>query len=1636
MLASLVATISTALVVAGIAPVAFADDPTPTPATGEVVGNYWEHTRLSPSYYPETMGTATISNPEWQPGDTVTVSFTYTYPEEHCSYVSSPGTIYEQVVDTYTYGLRANITWQGAELVSYSPAKGGNIFQVDPYPGYLHWFSNAGGGSYQDEPPYGFTPGQKLSATFIAPDSTAQPAVAVSGQKLNDDQCNYTVGGGGHSDFPKIKVHGSYTFPKAATQNATFTIDPVLEADPGRRWFHADDSTGLHEWTFGDGETSDSFQPMHVYAKPGTYQVTHCRPESGNLPRGCTSQNVEVKAPELSGAITMSVTRPDGEAEPTSRFEIGQEFDVKLSLGASKGVGAISAVDLDPDLVALFDDETLLEVLEEPNNLPADAAEPLTFEPDTSTSYTWRVKALRPGRFRLGTTATGKDAAGRDVDPVDLSVKGRIGALQVEVLLPEQPVQLEPLPVGEDGDDAYEPATVPVTVRVTVPSSKDAEGEEQGVAVEKIALREQSPGEYLDFDEVKRVRNGAETSYVDLVPQPVPMPARVTTNPDPKTHEGAVQPGESVEFDFLTQIDEPGAFEALALVDGTTVAAEDRPAEAVAGSGSSVLPVAGEKIVQIEYGVSTEADGTPQITENDTVYLHGTVRNLSPEESVKLDALTFRGTGPGFIVGPAPFEETLVYPGPRPVFAPVLAPQGQEGDEADFRLEVHTTSLEGIDSSLLVNWDQMLLDVIDPTGTITDEDGEERELDGAGDVLIDVKKGRVVKDSRERARIGVIPAPPAAPYRLGFQDFLFTTGGLAIERFVSGAAYEAAELPKMVQAMGPAMMQLGSAGVDFTSTEVQTYTEGALYMLALYDYRSRLWLGMDTSTQKYLLDQVTDELFPLYQRQMKTRDAMAAFVNSTVQAGFTKSFEIAAKGERLAHYGWTYDLAEFYAEPARFIGAAATDEAASALTGQVFSLFTSKMSRSTRVLDDVAATEARVADDAAAQVADAVDDGWARGTDPRGQAGPSPKLSDIPGGTTLTPAQAIRGWAVDATSDQNLRALTSKAEGMPIIVAIRSRADETIQWMADHVGIELKPVTFKPKNVDWADVEFLGYRSGVGYGVGDRGATALAEPLSRAEVLERVGRATDLTPARRAEVLERHGVRWKEWYGVDCRGSALTCVVPDDITGSKVGQLKELAATVYTDPKTGLSTRSGRLDVPSRGHVPEPKDNWDTAGAATVYDSRRFEMRQIADPEGLGREYYETWLAGHDGVMRRIGGDVDVVLVTDTSGRTLTGEMAERTAIELQRKVGAQHPWSSTLSDPKLRKEFLDAHRWSDDPAKRGEPLLIYMNGESKVGWFDPAREIHPDNPLDAVVWLDGGAVDADLVVQFQRESRGRDLIDVPVKPGYKPSTVKVKEALEDADARLGSGSTLAATCKVTSTRPGVSFAGFRYVNGQLEKRNQDGSWAPTPPETACESGEIAIVPDTASLEALLAGQIRIPVIDELFGVAWKDLFRIGDCVTFEPDTAREESACITEHGSLILDRPLRFDHPATTTIVMAPQGMVPPPSTTDPGTTEPRRVRASIRHLRVVRRHGRNVVLVAVGARERIRTRVVLRQQGHRLRKRSWPSAVAGYRVRRIPALRDRTGTRARVKVVLTARDGDRKTQRRWVWLPRVGTR
>lgn len=1259
----------------------------------------------------------------------------------------------------------------------------------------------------------------------------------------------------------------------------------------------------VEEWDFGDGSGGAGVSPIHRYTKPGSFTVRLTVTDTDALTNS-TTRTLIVPAPKLETSLRMPDNPPG-----ITRVSLGENFKLRLRVGVTRdGVGALSNVRFTTN--AVLNLPSWITVIEQPSSTELGTLQP----GDPPREFDWVLRADDIGKFAiLSSSLTALDAAGRTVTQAGAVLNGSVPGLTVEVVFPEDPVRLKRKAQEEDNNTlsenpGYERQGFPVILRVSVP--------EYGRPVRDVRLNNADANDGgLDIDRVKRTAN-ADVPWVQAVPQPVPFPITVTNKASPAMFPGVLAPGaRPVEFKLMVETDTPGDFSFTGIISGLR---EDGLGE-VTEVGTDVLTIGGDVLLAVQVEM-VHPLVLPRITEGEAVEIFGKLKNMTWDDTVEMHPVRVISQGQGIVLGPAPYDGDLPPVGIPGIFNPVLKPR----EESNFRARIKTEVIPGLDSNLLGRTNVLVDFAVG--GILIKEDGTERELKPE-DILVEWGKGRHRPGNGiNLLRARVDPDPHDTQLLTAEQFFSIAAGNAMKNLALGGKDAFMVSIPQTLGSLLPAAWAiLDTAGAGAVESYILAENAGR-YLWAWMDWQTDVYLGLESETRRQQYQLIADELYFYYSDKFDSAQQVREIVDRGIEGYFTKVLDYKNRAYEASRYGYNEELADVVAEPFRTVGQVAVEEV---LTAGAVSAFVAGTTRSRVLIDEALATKAARARRAEQEVAEATAD-FARHGDPR-VVEATPGMRALPGGTKVTPAQAIAGWAVDQISDRNLRRMTDvKNGGMAIIVAIRSRADETIEWIKNTpLGIVVKPVTFKPKNVDADDIAFLGYRDGIGYGdargvgAGDRGATALAEPHSRQKVLDRLD-AANADARTRKQVLDRYNQRWKEWYGADWPDS--------NPAKSKVDELKR--KTPVVEVVDGREIRKGTLEVPRRGTTPDSSINMDTAGPV-VMDQRRFEMRRVIDPPDSadfpnGREYWECWLEDEtrvvdpntgevlrEGAMRRIAGDIDLVAVTDATGHALpvASEFTETVAQNLQHGINAQHPWSSSLLNPEMRREFLEAHLWNENPSLRGEPLLLYVNGEARVGWFNPSRAITAENPLDGFMWLDGGTGDVDDVVRFQRDLRGT--IDSPadVSPAsFTPMTSNVRGAMIHSDNARGTR--LLARCAIRSVRSG----GAVYRLGQaetLEKRAEDGSWQAADPASECSDGELVIVPETALQQDVEAGALELPIIEDLLGFNWREMFQFGDQIVIDPGSSSEEIRTVVDHGSLIVDRPLEHFHPMGTQILL-----------------------------------------------------------------------------------------------------------------------
>ncbi len=1261
-------------------------------------------------------------------------------------------------------------------------------------------------------------------------------------------------------------------------------------------------SEDLSILAIGEVELPESFtltpgEPRRVFEIP-------VHPKSGGSTQIRASVNVTesdgvtlpLQATRIIGveeALTVSLEFAERERE--GALKIGEEFTVRLVVRAPEGENGLTGVVFeDPEGITIPEQ---LEVVEAPASTAIG-----DLSPGEAAAFEWLLKAGKPGRFILSHhPVSGTSADGSVLTSNTAELNSSVAGFDVAVVLPEDKLVLQRAEEGGGITDGagYQPLEFEVTVRVTVP--------ENGEPIENITFQgfDASDGG-LDIDLVQAT--GVESEpWVDVQPQPVPAPVWVSGRSPVGLVSGPLEAGgEPVEFKVTVTAIRPGTFDFAALI----TAGPEGGGNTITGRGNNVADIKGDVVLSMELEI---VNTPPRITEGEAVEITGTVENVSLTETIHLNPLIVISSGQGVPKGPVALDDPLPEPGTPGIFNPVLEP----GQRERFRLRVQTVSLPGFDQRYMGRTSVVIDFAV--SGKVFDALGEERPLERSATV-VEWGNGRHETDGAVFLRAQV--DADLRPTRMLTQEHFFSfAAGNALENLARGGADAIAGIPNLLASIPPALWGLANFSGQIQVEKQLASHNAARYLWAWMDLQMDIWANVDPATKQQQLQLITDELVYYYGDKFESAQQVAAVVNQSITGYFLKVEDYRLRARQASDYGFNEELAAIAGEPFRPIGQFAVEEFAAAAA---IASWTSRTARSTRILDEVAEQKQLFRARAAGQ-ADAATAAMARKGDPRVTEMPDP-MKALPESTPLTAKHAQDGWAVDPVSDRNLIRMTdTKNGGMPIFVAIRSRADETIEWMKTSLGITPKPMTFKPKNVNPDDVKYLGYRDGVGYGdingvgAGDRGATIIAEPIPFEEVLLRL-ELDNADAITRSRVIKRHNLRWKEWYGVDC------CARPG-IRNSKAAELMDPLA--FEVNESGRLIGRGTLDVPRRGSVPQPDINADVVGPG-VLDARQFEMRQVVEPPDShlfpnGRQYFECWLEddlGTDslrGVMRRIAGDLDTVAVglADGSALPVATEFSETVAANLLHAIQAQHPWSNSLTIDKLFEEFVNgsAHRWHDDITKRGEPLIVYVNGERRVGWFHPTRTITGENPLKHFMWLDGGTADVDNVVRFQRDLRGT--LDNPADvnpPLVKPSSSLVREAM--LRSSNDTGSDLIAACAIETARSGGTLFRLSRAAG-FERRTDSGSWVDADPTAACgDGGGVVIMPETFLTGSASPGDTVLHIIEDLLDYDWKDMFRIGDQVIIDPGTPQEEHRIVTGHGSLILDRPLNYPHDPTVRIV------------------------------------------------------------------------------------------------------------------------
>jgi PKD repeat protein len=1268
-----------------------------------------------------------------------------------------------------------------------------------------------------------------------------------------------------------------------------------------------------HQWDFGDGETSNVVAPTHVYTRPGTYPVRLTVTDQNGRSNTRTEQ-VEVIAPPLGVAVHL----PDG-----GGVEVGAEFDVEVRLIAPVSVGGIATLGQLTDVRAVGDDilrtPEHIEIVESPEQL-LDGELPdegLVLEPGAGpTVLTWKVRATTPGRFTLRSTWQARDAAGRALDPVEAEASGQAGSIPVDVVADPNPVELE----VADGETEPTPEDVTVTVTITNPFDEALEDVELDVLQPSNLRRTPMPPGYRPF------------RYTAVDGAPVDDDGTVVHQPDVGDDDPDGEPADGgTGDDDPADGDEDG--------DGAAPGGPEEPGDDLDGGAPApslrqiaLDPIpAGESIeVQLD-GVATGAADLRLRTlvsgvvraegeqDGDALWGVGNERlQIASDLEFVFDAevdpadVTSGGVGPdaaGLVQGGAEWrvrgtmsnrsaehrlEVTLVPELEANAAYGVPIPLGESAADPECGIGI-TRTLDPLEE----------LEFTSPVRTSADGsprsrirfDPQVRRITSDGLEPLRAEQ-MIITDGSDDHRVVVEVRDPVPEWTIGGVVYNFSGGTLeGLSNLLNGIGdlgYMAANA-----------IELGLSPWAWPEA-LQSGLLGASEYLAL----------------------VYDNLEPEDRATWDTNVVAAA----QMALGYTA--EQATSLVDGAVRGWFEDVSTAYYQGdiesvARTFGRLAGENpdlvAQAMVTGYAACKLAHRSSLGAqRALLGVETSAARAAEDAVARAA-----------------------RDLVDGTPLNYEDHARGiFGVDRALDERLLE-HARQTGTTIFLRRRGVSGADKVESGRYVG---KPYPMKAKNGSPIDDDYLGFRgwfNGQVLGVIDE--VAIKQPPPWSAVQSRLN--ANLADADEvALVRARWQKRWDEWYG---KGAHPETGAGGDLARSEraLWQRWTTDGMPYPRKDVGVDYR----DNIARGRA-TPSDD-------AMYVRIPFRIRTMTAVDG--REMWVPEVRKPGETWKRVTGDMDPMGSVTPDHRMLP-EDARLAMYKEWLELGLEHPDSMYWNDVAGRNAYL----WEFSTQNAGsEAMIAYtpwgtrkaVRFDTGKSWFDPA-----DHKNAGMLVLRG----ANVALHSGEPAVSPAPPGADDRSGYvSPAAQHLLGDCEDGDSSLAAlYPDLVAPGPGDGTDPGdgVSVLGVGCGAAPVEFRRDDDTpvlrnnpdaddpdrpweiwdeangWTP---HEVSDGEPLAMLPQTATSVDAAAGEGRVEIFDlaDLGLDPGGAFFAVGDRIVLDPGGEREELATISGFGSLLLEQPLRYSHPAGTMVSVVspadaatdtPPITVPPSPTTPPETT------------------------------------------------------------------------------------------------------
>lgn len=456
---------------------------------------------------------------------------------------------------------------------------------------------------------------------------------------------------------------------------------------------------------------------------------------------------------------------------------------------------------------------------------------------------------------------------------------------------------------------------------------------------------------------------------------------------------------------------------------------------------------------------------------------------------------------------------------------------------------------------------------------------------------------------------------------------------------------------------------------------------------------------------------------------------------------------------------------------------------------------------------------------------------------------------------------------------------------------MRERAPESFDLINRWAEAVWKPESMKPKGLTDIDLMILGGADNLPKLAGRerqldlKGITALFEPEAD-DIIEARVRAMGADENTVKACLERARFRRQE--------------------------IQEYAPRFKDYAEEGIPVNRNYAD----NGLKDPSD--------AVQPNRAFEVESVAVPGGPTLRIPK--MADQNGVLKYISGDVDWIHFTFLDGKPLDPNTARMLYDLMHRFVGMQHPETITwikngqavfkgkanqlieFIKEADKKALLEVSP-DDLRATRIVPELTRFKNGGR------AHFIYFDNSVKS---LEGFISEID---QLERYYRALDRL---------PSRKLLLPFLWFG--RSQSDDTSMGGCDWEFSGKDDALM-LRQTHEGVTQQYQGGAWAPFV-LPACGAGDtLALTPVTQLTETVPEGASEVPISEldddwaaELVGHLDK-WFEPGDTVVFAPGEATQEVREVVALGSLILDRPLSYEHPAGTLVAVVPGGMVIEPN-------------------------------------------------------------------------------------------------------------